>query len=105
MRKYLSFIISVSILILVIFFWDLIKLPYNQKNLILGDYSENYFNPLNEIIRFTLLIVVPFLIYLFCYLVFNKQETFSINPKNKNYFLSKEENKNVDELDYFFFFL
>jgi len=104
MRKYFSFIVSFSILVVVIFLWDLIKLPYNQENLILGEYSNKKFNPLNEIVRFSLFVILPFLIYLVCYLKFNKKETYSINPKDKNYFLFKKEDKNVDELKYYFFF-
>ena len=104
MRRYFSFIVSFSILVVVIFLWDLIKLPYNQENLILGEYSNKKFNPLNEIVRFSLFVILPFLIYLVCYLKFNKKETYSINPKDKNYFLFKKEDKNVDELKYYFFF-
>ena len=91
--------------VLVIFLWDLIKLPYNQDNLILGEYSNKKFNPLNELIRFTSLIIIPSLIYLFYYLALNKQETFSINPTNKNYFLFKEEKNEKNELNLYFFFL
>ena len=105
MRKYFSFIVSFLILVVVIFLWDLIKLPYNQENLILGEYSNKKFNPLNEIVRFSLFVILPFLIYLVCYLKFNKKETYGINPKDKNYFLFKKEDKNVDELKYYFFFL
>ena len=104
MRKYFSLIVSFSILVVVIFLWDLIKLPYNQENLILGEYSNKKFNPLNEIVRFSLFVILPFLIYLVCYLKFNKKETYGINPKDKNYFLFKKEDKNVDELKYYFFF-
>ena len=91
--------------VLVIFLWDLIKLPYNQDNLILGEYSNKKFNPLNELIRFTSLIIIPSLIYLFYYLALNKQGIFSINPTNKNYFLFKEEKKEKNELNLYFFFL
>ena len=105
MKKYLPFIISFSILVVVVFLWDVIKLPYNQDNLILGEYSNKQFNPQNEIVRFIFLIVAPVLIYLFFYLMLNKQEIFSINPKNKDYFLFKEKDNETKKLNSYFFFL
>ena len=104
MKKYLPFIISSSIVVVVVLLWDLIKLPYNQENLILGEYSKKQFNPLNEIVRFLFLIVIPVFIYLFYYLTLNKEGTFSIIPKNKDYFLSKEEVSDTNKLNFYFFF-
>jgi hypothetical protein len=104
MKKYLPFIISSSIVVVVVLLWDLIKLPYNQENLILGEYSKKQFNPLNEIVRFLFLIVIPVFIYLFYYLTLNKEGTFSIIPKNKDYFLSKEEVSDTNKLNFHFFF-
>ena len=70
MRKYLPLIISFSFLILVIYAWDLIELPYDQTNVIVGEYSNQEYNPQNELIRFTLLIIFPLFLYLFYYLKF-----------------------------------
>jgi hypothetical protein len=105
MRKYLPLIISFSFLILVIYAWDLIELPYDQTNVIVGEYSNQEYNPQNELIRFTLLIIFPLFLYLFYYLKFNRHDSFSINPQAKDYFLKKKKNyKNKNELKYFFLF-
>jgi len=104
MRKYFSFIASILILIIVIFLWNYIRLPYNEENLILGEYSNKEFNPLNEIVRFSLFVILPSIIYFICYLKYNKTESYSLNPKDKNYFLIKKENLDSDSLKYYFFF-
>jgi len=104
MKKYFPFLISFLFFVSVVFLWDLIKLPYNNENVIAGEYLSKQFNPLNEIVRFTLLIVLPLLIYLISYLKFNKTETYSFNLKKKNYFLTNFFLTNKDDLNYYFLF-
>lgn len=108
MKKILPLLISILFFSIIIFFWDNIKLPYDESNVIVGNYYYNKINPLNDLIRFIVLITIPTLVYLFFYL--NLESNFlSINLKSKNYFLNnlnlKEKNSLNKYLKYFFFLL
>ncbi len=106
MRKYLPFIISFFFLLVSILFWDKITLPYNESNSIIGQYSLNKINPLNDLLRFLIFIIPATLIYLVSFLYFNKS-TFSLNKNNSEYFLSDSfkinGKQNLD--NYFYLFL
>lgn len=103
-------LISLSIALVCFFlsayFWNKIAIPYNQDNLILGNYSTNKFNPINEILRFIAIIVIPGLIYLACIIRLNNN-TYSLHPKNREYFLFEEKNdkNNFNSKKIFSFFL
>ena len=86
MQKYLPIFLSMLCLGLAIFFWDLIKLPYDENNKIIGEYFYKKHNPSNDSIRFILSIGLPLIIYFLVYLKINKN-IFSINPSNKDFFL------------------
>ena len=86
MKKYFPIIISLLLLVLTIISWDYIKIPYNEDNLIFGEYFKKKFNPYNEILRFSFFIIVPVTTYLILYLKFEKS-TFSLSKKDHNYFL------------------
>ena len=92
MKKYLPIFLSFLLLMVSIIFWDSIKLPYNENNLIVGNYFYKKFNPLNDKIRFLLFIIPSVLIYLSFYLKINTN-TLSLNLKSKEYFLSKLNKK------------
>ena len=92
MKKYLPIFLSFLILMVSIIFWDSIKLPYNENNLIVGNYFYKKFNPLNDKIRFLLFIIPSVLIYLSFYLKINTN-TLKLNLKSKEYFLSKLNKK------------
>jgi len=92
MKKYLPILLSFLLLIVSIIFWDSIKLPYNENNVIIGEPFHKKFNPLNDKIRFLLFIIPSVLIYLSFYLKINTN-TLSLNLKSKEYFLSKLNKK------------
>jgi len=106
MRKFFPIIISFCFLIISIFCWDKIHLPYDKSNQIIGEYYLNKTNPQNDLIRFIFFIVPASLVYLISYLKINKS-TYNFNKNGKNYFLNnsqkKKENKVLD--NYFFFFI
>ena len=105
MRKYTPIILSFLCLIVAGLLWDYIKLPYNENNLIVGEYYEKKFNPFNDILRFLAFVFLPCLIYLIAYLKLDTQ-TLSLNPNHKNYFLKiKQEYFNDTLKPYFFFFI
>ena len=92
MKKYLPILLSFLLLMISIIFWDSIKLPYNENNVIVGEYFHKKFNPLNDKIRFLSFVIPSVLIYLSFYLKINTN-TLSLNLKNKEYFLSKLNKK------------
>ena len=52
MKKYLPISSSLLLLAISIIFWDSIKLPYDESNVIVGQPFYNKFNPINDKIRF-----------------------------------------------------
>ena len=78
-------------LIFSVLIWDYILLPYDVTNNIIGQYSQNKFNPLNDTIRGISFISIPLLIYLVAFLKFNKIKiNFSFSKKYE------AENNNQD---------
>ena len=104
-NKLLPLILSLLVALTIIIFWEYIKLPYNSENIIIGEYYYKKYNPLNDKIKFLLLIIIPSIVYLTSYLKFNK-ETYSLNVKNKDYFLNNNKNTFDNCLNlYFLFFI
>ena len=95
MKKYLPISSSLLLLAISIIFWDSIKLPYDESNVIVGQPFYKKFNPINDKIRFLFFIVPSVLIYLFCYLRVNTN-TFRFNLKSKDFFLYRLENKEIN---------
>ena len=88
MKKHLPYILLVVSVIFCAFFWDKIRLPYDESNLIQGEYFFKKYNPNNEILRFLIFIFIPLGIFLITYLRFN-EKTYSLYPKSDNFFLKK----------------
>jgi hypothetical protein len=103
MKKYFPLSISLCVLIIVYFLWERIKLPYNDENLVIGEYYLKKFNPANDLLRFFSFVLLPCLIYLVSYLKFTKK-TYSLNPNNYNYFLGKKENNYYSSLNFYFIY-
>jgi len=106
MRKYFPIIISFLLLLVSIVFWDKIRLPYNESNLIIGEYYFKKFNPQNDSLRFILFIIPSVLVYLISYLKINKL-TYKFDKNHEDYFLNntKEKNEKNSLNNYFFFFI
>ena len=103
MKKFIPFISSFLTLIVISFFWDHIKLPYDESNVIVGNYYFKKFNPLNDTIRFLFFTVIPSIVYLVSYLNLNK-EVYNLRPLHKDYFLNKNKNYFKDPLKFYFLF-
>jgi len=88
-KKFYPYLLFLSFLIIFTFLWDKIRLPYNESNLIHGEYYLKKFNPFNEVIRFITFVFIPLTVFLISYLNVN-EETFNINPKSSNFFLRKK---------------
>ncbi len=77
-------------------FWDLIKLNYDESNLIKAEAFYRKINPSTNVLRFLIFVIIPISIFLFSYIFFFK--TLGINPFKRDFFLSKFERKNFKEL-------
>lgn len=103
MKKFTPFLLSILSFSIIIFLWDFIKLPYDESNLVVGEYFYKKINPINDTLRFLIIIVVPTIIYLICYLKFN-QNTYSLSYKSNNFFLVRKFNNFSNPLNIFSFF-
>ncbi len=70
--------------------WGYISFPYDSSNNIIGQYSSNKINPLNDTIRGLFFVFFPLLLYFFAFIRFNKKlisaKIFQskINSSNRN---------------------
>ena len=72
MNKILPWFFLVLGIIFASFIWDLISLPYDNSNTIIGEYSRKKINPLNDSIRGLFFIFFPLLLYSIFYFKYNK---------------------------------
>jgi len=104
MRKYLPILTSFLSILVVCLLWDIIKLPYNENNLIIGEYYYKKLNPQNDLLRFLFFILIPCFVYLISYLKINKF-SYKISLNHKDHFLSNSKDKiKENSLNYYFFF-
>ena len=97
MKKYLPYILAFLGIIISTFVWDLIKFPYDNENLINGNYSANKINPLNDTIRGLFFIFFPLVIYIIAQINFNKSNLlFSLNTNNENFIRQSANNIEVN---------
>ena len=80
--------------------WKYISLPYDETNLIIGEYSQKKINPINDSLRGIFFIFFPLFLYLIVYLR-QKKELFSLKI-----FKSREAlpNKNITYLSFILIF-
>ena len=98
MRKIYPYLCLIITLFFVTIFWEQIKIPYDQSNLIQGEFFFKKYNPINEVLRVLTFILSPILIFLISYLICFKNETYKINPYSNEFFLKKENNINNNKL-------
>ena len=97
MKKYLPYILVLLGIIISTFAWDLIKFPYDNENLINGNYSENKINPLNDTVRGLFFIFFPLVTYIIAQINFNKSNLlFSLNANNENFIRQSVNNIEVN---------
>ena len=103
-RKIIPFVILILSFLILLIFWDDIKLTYNYQNNIFGDYKSKQFNHLNDPLRFLILNFVPLIIF-FIFFVILGNNNYSINYKDPNFFLKKidYENNKIDLKPYLWF--
>ena len=84
MKKSLPWLFLIFGIIFSTFIWKHISLPYDSSNIIIGQYSKNKINPLNDTIRGLFFIFFPLLLYLIAFIRYNKElintKIFQSNP-------------------------
>lgn len=109
MKKKIPLFFSFLLIALISFFWDFIKIPYDENNLIIGEYFYKKHNPLNDTIRFLIFIILPVICYLILFLkINNKDEIFNFKI-NHNHFLKniiyKDDNDPLKVYSYILIFV
>lgn len=94
MRKVFPYFLFILTLLLILYSWENIKFPFNENIQIYGEYYDKKYNPLNDPIRFVLLIFIPLTVFTVAFVFFEKN-ILSLNPYNKNYFLHSYNTKNI----------
>ncbi len=89
MKKIYPYLILLLCLLISTLVWEYIKIPYNEENLIYGEYSSKKYNPINELLRFTFFIFFPLLFFLIAVL---RQSNTANFFSSKNFFLKRELN-------------
>ena len=90
MKKAIPLVFSSLCLLIIVFFWDFIKIPYDHSNTITGEAFNKKINPTNDTIRFVIIFFTPLFIYLISYLKINNN-IFGFNKEN--YFLNFKKKK------------
>ena len=90
MKKFYPYLLFIASLFALTYLWDNIKIPYDQSNLIQGEFFLKKYNPINEILRFLTFVFGSLLVFLISYLQFHSEETYKINPYNNDFFLKKK---------------
>jgi len=89
MKKFYPYLFLLLTISVCSFFWDKIKIPYDQTNLIQGEFFSKEYNPINEMLRFLIFVFSSLIIFLISYLQCNKNETYKIRPNNNEFFLKR----------------
>ena len=93
MSKTLPWLALIFGIVFCTFFWNYISFPYDPSNTIVGQYSLNKINPLNDTFRGLSFIFVPLFLYFITFLKLNNQllnfntsqYNFPIPNRNINY--------------------
>ena len=74
MKKTLPWLFLILGIIFSTIIWNFISLPYNSSNTIIGQYSLNKINPLNDTLRGLFFIFFPLFLYFAAFLKYNNME-------------------------------
>jgi hypothetical protein len=98
MKKNLPWLFLILAVAFSTFLWSYINIPYDNSNLIVGEYYKNKINPLNDTFRGIFFIFFPLLVYLITFIKVNKIKI------SKNILINEEiiKNKNIDYLSIIF---
>lgn len=95
MKKIIPYLSLFLCIIFSTLIWDFVRIPYNEQNIIYGEFFTKKYNPINEILRFIIFVFFPLIVFLF--LSINKNNFLSLNYKKNNFFLSKRKTSSFDK--------
>ena len=95
MRKFYPYFFTILAIILSTFIWEYIEFPYNEDNIIKGEYFEKKYNPLNDTVRGIFFISFPLFVFLIFFLKYDN--SLNLLKHNENYFLKKDSHKNFKD--------
>ena len=102
----ISFFLIISSIILTTFLWNKIYLPFKNPLEIIGEYSKQSHNPINDVLRYLIFIFFPLLVTLLCCNFFIKNSFTNIK---KQIFQDDKTTKNNEKSKkrkiFFFIFL
>ena len=84
MKKSLPWLFLILGIIFSTVVWKFISVPYDNSNLIVGEYSQKKINPLNDTLRGLFFIFFPLLLYLIIFLKNNKENISTKLFQNKD---------------------
>jgi hypothetical protein len=102
LQKIVPYIFLTFSILFCTYFWDKIKIPYNNSDII-GIYAINEYHSLNDILRYLFFIFIPTLVWIISYLLLNKKKIKKF-IYNLNYLERKKTNYNLS-LFYIFFII
>ena len=83
---YLGLFLSIIFATLI---WEHIYIPYDENNIIYGDFYSKKYNPINEILRFLIFTFIP--LSVFFILILDKKNYYDLNFYENNFFLKKKK--------------
>ena len=105
-KVFISFVLIISSIIFATFLWDKIYLPFKNPLEIVGEYSKQNYNPINDVLRYLIFIFFPLLVTLLCCNFFIKN---SFGNTKKQIFQDDKTTKNNEKSKkrkiFFFIFL
>ena len=101
MKKTIPWLFLILGIIFSTIVWSFISLPYNSSNTIIGEYSINKINPLNDTLRGLFFIFFPLVLYFGAFLKYNKELISTKIFQN----ISATSNNNINYLCYIFIHL
>ena len=105
-KVFISFVLIISSIILTTFLWNKIFLPFKNPLEIVGEYSKQNYNPINDVLRYLIFIFFPFLVALLCCNFFIKNSFRNIKKQIfQNDETTKDNEKSNKRKIVFFIFL
>ena len=106
-KVFISFVTIITSIIISTFLWNKINLPFKNPLEIVGEYSKQNYNPINDVLRYLIFIFFPLVVTLFCcnYYIKNsfiniKKQIFQNNKTTKN-----NEKINKTKISFFIFLI
>ena len=102
----ISFFLIISSIILTTFLWNKIYLPFKNPLEIIGEYSKQSHNPINDVLRYLIFIFFPLLVTLLCCFLFIKDSFKNIIKQIlQDDKATKNNEKSIKRKIFFFIFL